>query len=59
MWKMTYNDSSVSKLCLGKAFHESNDKITSHEKEEIKSPLGKVKKIGRDYLQRLVNFILI
>lgn len=30
-----------------------------YEKEEIKTPLGKVKKIEEDYLQRLVKFIFI
>lgn len=59
MWKITYNYESVCKLYFGKAFYESSDEIITLEKEEIKTPLGKVRKIEKDYLQRLVNFIFI
>ena len=34
-------------------------KLSSMKKEEIKTPLGKVKKMEKNYLQRLVNFIFI
>lgn len=42
-----------------KALYESNDKVIIHEKKEIKTPLGNVGKIEKDYLQRLMNFIFI
>ena len=44
---------------FGKYFMKLMTKLSSMKKEEIKTPLGKVKKMEKDYLQRLVNFIFI
>lgn len=59
MWKMTYVTNQFPKYIFGKYFMKLMTKLSSMKKEEIKTPLGKVKKMEKDYLQRLVNFIFI
>ena len=56
---MTYVTNQFPKYILGKYFMKLMTKLSSVKKEEIKTPLGKVKKMEKDYLLRLVNFIFI
>lgn len=56
---MTYVTNQFPKYILGKYFMKLMMKLSSLKKQEIKTPLGKVKKMEKDYLQRLVNFIFI